>query len=434
MTACASRTRSSLGPAPELTAAALRPSTMRRLAGSDGGEIDMRWSLLLAGLMLSMAGCASSEPASPDSPEGGVAAAEPASAARSTFAAPAPTAGSITGVAVALSTSEWRPGDGGMEALIQGRVAVTRDGCVHMGSGKERVDVVWPADYTASRERDGSVAIYDPHGVVVAKTGHVFEAGGGYQHADDKLMVCRAGLGREAAFVTSELLPMDDAGSTADFTRVPNLSDTAMRGVAELREAGLVGELVYSVACPPLGGCGDRRLWPVTSSEPPGDAVLPVGSMVQVHVDVPTELASADLEVFDLLSVVAAETSQATVSQIDFAPVVALGYSGLIAKRVPQAELADAHAWNLEGSYGGISGPLSALELLGDMDGHFTVAVGPHPRCVGSVVQPPAELVDYRHVAVTPNEPESCLSWASVDVFRDAQGQVVAVLLDVFDP
>lgn len=177
----------------------------------------MRWLLLLSGLAVGFVSCAAPDSASHDSLRSEAAATQPlASAEPAGSAAPSASAESSRSsneVSVPLSTSDWRPGDAGMAALIRGRLAVTPDGCVHMGRGTERVDVVWPADYTASRELAGSVAIYDPNGVMVAKTGHEVEASGGYLPADDELLVCRAGGRHEAAFVNSALPPMNDAGS-----------------------------------------------------------------------------------------------------------------------------------------------------------------------------------------------------------------------------
>ena len=92
----------------------------------------------------------------------------------------APSAGSDASP-VEISTSLWKPGDGGRTALIRGTLGFTADGCPHLGP---MMGVVWPADFTSTVKADGEQV--------------VVTADGGEIHAEDKVVAGGAVAATEA--------------------------------------------------------------------------------------------------------------------------------------------------------------------------------------------------------------------------------------------
>lgn len=114
---------------------------------------------------------------------------------------------------ITLNTSSWEPGDDANEAAIISVVRIDPNGCVYLGRegmGKG-VDIIWPAGYTAARQPDGTVAILNPDGEVVAATGHRIRAGGGEAPPDIEF-ACRAQntAGNTPFAIQDELAPLND--------------------------------------------------------------------------------------------------------------------------------------------------------------------------------------------------------------------------------
>jgi hypothetical protein len=74
-----------------------------------------------------------------------------------------------------VPTSQWKPGDAGMTALLEGTLVKDGSGCLVV----DDLVIVWPAGYTAQQTPAGSVEVIDPDGRVVARTGAPLRAGGG---------------------------------------------------------------------------------------------------------------------------------------------------------------------------------------------------------------------------------------------------------------
>jgi hypothetical protein len=69
---------------------------------------------------------------------------------------------------VPISTSSWKPGDSGMQALIRGTLRFTPDGCPVLAPG--RAAVVWPAGYSSVVKANGEQ-------VVITTDGREIDAG-----------------------------------------------------------------------------------------------------------------------------------------------------------------------------------------------------------------------------------------------------------------
>ena len=74
-----------------------------------------------------------------------------------------------------LPSSGWEVGDGAEQALGGGRLVV-RDGCTYANGAP----VLWPAGFSATQDATGAVTVYGIEGQVVARSGEVFSAGGGF--------------------------------------------------------------------------------------------------------------------------------------------------------------------------------------------------------------------------------------------------------------
>ena len=75
---------------------------------------------------------------------------------------------------VPISTSSWRPGDAGRDALISGVLSFSPDGCPQLGSAR---GVVWPAGYTSVVRANGDQVIVTADGREIA-SGDTVTAGG----------------------------------------------------------------------------------------------------------------------------------------------------------------------------------------------------------------------------------------------------------------
>ncbi|CAM3179765.1 hypothetical protein NODU109028_01990 [Nocardioides dubius] len=114
-------------------------------------------------------------------------------------------AGSGPTTPVDLPTSDWRPGDGGDDALITGMLITDRSNCVVLGHrGGRTTYALWPAGYTAAIGTDGVVRLRDAEGEVVAESGDELELGGGFHEVSEHAHPCIRGKG-EVAVVQSEV-------------------------------------------------------------------------------------------------------------------------------------------------------------------------------------------------------------------------------------
>lgn len=97
-------------------------------------------------------------------------------------------------------------------------------------------------------------------------------------------------------------------------------------------------------------------------------------------------------------------------------------------------DLRDPAAWDVPTApgYEWTTGPFNALTLLTRSD-PGRVVVGPHPHCAGAPRPAPPELTTLTRMSTQPLDPESCLSWDTVDAYV-ADGRIRAITLDLWEP
>ena len=146
------------------------------------------------------------------------------------------------------------------------------------------------------------------------------------------------------------------------------------------------------------------------------------------------ERGDDDTEALDALVAFARAPSEETWSELPLADRVQLGLGDRLLERRPAAALRDPDAWEVELELfrGGV-GPFSALDVLAG-DERLEYRKGSYMRCVSPPADPPASVSDLRRLSIQPRETESCLQWFAVDVFVSAEGEIVAVTLDLFAP
>ena len=95
----------------------------------------------------------------------------------------------VAGTRLHILTSDWKPGEGGDDALAAGELVLGDDHCLRLEtSDGGQVDLVWPADYEATVQRVGSsdqVKVYDPDRDIVARSSQTLQFGGGYAPVGD---------------------------------------------------------------------------------------------------------------------------------------------------------------------------------------------------------------------------------------------------------
>lgn len=154
--------------------------------------------------------------------------------------------------------------------------------------------------------------------------------------------------------------------------------------------------------------------------------------------------SAADVAVARSFVDFAAEPTPERARAVGFADSVALGLGTQILVDVPATSIADPAAWDLDVElFAGYVGPFSALQVLRDDDpdpaGADPVFVGPdYNHCAGPPRPgPPLQpQVSDRLLVLQPgtDQIDSCLNWYAVEVHLDPDGQVSAVVLDLWEP
>ncbi len=106
-----------------------------------------------------------------------------------------------------LPTGDWKPGEGGSQALISGTVALDENHCVFLDypGYNDRTYVLWPAGYSATVDQRGQVSLLDTNGTQVARSGDQISMGGGYFAAPAGTHPCLPKSQGEVAIVESEV-------------------------------------------------------------------------------------------------------------------------------------------------------------------------------------------------------------------------------------
>lgn len=55
-------------------------------------------------------------------------------------------------------------------------------------------------------------------------------------------------------------------------------------------------------------------------------------------------------------------------------------------------------------------------------------------HCASPPVGPPTELVDMQQISIQPTGIDTCVLWWTVDLFVNADGKVVAITMDLWEP
>ena len=89
----------------------------------------------------------------------------------------------VNGTRLHILTSDWKPGDDAMTALVTGQLVLGDDRCMRLAAPDgTQVDLVWPADYEATVQRIGQtdqLKVYDTERDIVARSSDHIELGGG---------------------------------------------------------------------------------------------------------------------------------------------------------------------------------------------------------------------------------------------------------------
>lgn len=86
-----------------------------------------------------------------------------------------------TATSIRVPMSEWIPGQGGGQALIQGTLSIDEQRCVYLQATEGRIWPVWPAGYRGRVDEAGHVTLYDGGDNVVARDGEQVQASGTYR-------------------------------------------------------------------------------------------------------------------------------------------------------------------------------------------------------------------------------------------------------------
>lgn len=121
---------------------------------------------------------------------------------------------------------------------------------------------------------------------------------------------------------------------------------------------------------------------------------------------------------------------------LPLAKSVDLGLGPSIVKTMEFDRLRQPDAWKLDVElFRAYVGPFSALDLLAGLE-DYEVTVGDHPHCVSPPVPPPDGHESHERISVQPQlgPQDSCLMWATVDLFLEPSGDVAAITLDMYEP
>ena len=114
---------------------------------------------------------------------------------------------------------------------------------------------------------------------------------------------------------------------------------------------------------------------------------------------------------------------------------VELGLGERLRGRRSRDALRNPAAWELSvDGFRARAGTASALELIASERGSLRVTEGPHPHCASEPMPPPPYVAGLTRIAVQPRDPESCLTWWTVDAFVSGDGKIRAVTFDVWEP
>ncbi len=166
------------------------------------------------------------------------------------------------------------------------------------------------------------------------------------------------------------------------------------------------------------------------------DFVIPPQETVSPSTTAFENPSPSDLSLVAYLVEFAKNPSEESFAHLPLAGSVDLGLGPQLVRSVDAQELRDPQGWVLEVEFfRAYTGPFSPLEVLGALD-DYTVQIGEHDHCAGPPKAPPDGLEELRRVSVQPSSEsiDSCLTWATVDVFVNPSGRIKAITMDLWEP
>ncbi|MDH3303081.1 MAG: Gmad2 immunoglobulin-like domain-containing protein [Acidimicrobiia bacterium] len=121
------------------------------------------------------------------------------------------------------------------------------------------------------------------------------------------------------------------------------------------------------------------------------------------------------------------------VTDLGLAAEVTLGLGLDHQETFTRAQLANRDNWVIDvDEFDGFVGPFDILERLAD--GRVTFSSGPIPHCAGPPLDWPTEWDALSQVNIEPVGVDSCIAWYGVSLFRNNNGEVEVVVLDLYGP
>ena len=122
-----------------------------------------------------------------------------------------------------------------------------------------------------------------------------------------------------------------------------------------------------------------------------------------------------------------------TWDDLNLADRVTLSLGVTHTKAVTGIGLQDRDNWAIDFEpFAGRTGPFNLLDVLGD--GQVRFSAGTIPHCASPALDWPDEWAGYTQVNIEPVDATSCLEWYAVSLFRNDDGDVEAIALDLFEP
>lgn len=158
---------------------------------------------------------------------------------------------------------------------------------------------------------------------------------------------------------------------------------------------------------------------------------------------------AADLTLMRNFVRFALQPSAVTAGRLPFAEEVQIGLGRNLKTTLVRDDASEPTRWVFNAkAFRAYTGRFSALELIQRQAGKahstsirpsggaFEVSVGNHPHCASPPVPAPPGFGDHRRVSIQPSEGsiDTCLSWFTVDLFLNEEGNIAAVTLDVWEP
>ncbi len=146
----------------------------------------------------------------------------------------------------------------------------------------------------------------------------------------------------------------------------------------------------------------------------------------------PPLVTEQELDIVQAL--VAFARGEGDLASVPLADEVTLGLNTVDFRVRTRSQLRDRDAW-VAGvdQFDGFSGTFSPLSVLAT-SGFVRVTAGPIPHCAGPPLEWPSELDGLRQINVEPIGVDSCIQWFGVSLLLNDQGEVEAIVLDLFGP